>query len=144
MTVNEQRSAEQTTPRERLTEFYTAFNHVVTDRGGTDELASLLTDDITWVDATTGERGERTSSGIESVLENAVRAPGRRADHLQALPERFIDAGDTMIVAGAYVGTVGENSFDIAFAHVFDLRDGRIRRCTAYRDTALERRVFDA
>ncbi|ELY71442.1 nuclear transport factor 2 family protein [Natrinema versiforme] len=144
MTANEQRSATQSTPEERLTEFYAAFNRVVTGRDDAAELEAILTDDVTWIDATAGERADPTSSGIDCVLETAVLEPGRRADHLQALPERFIDAGETVIVAGAYVGTVGEETFDIAFAHVFDLRDGRIRRWTSYRDSALERRVFDA
>lgn len=60
------------------------------------------------------------------------------------LPERFIDAGETMVVTDAYVGTVDGMAFDIAFAHVFGLRDGRIRECTAYRDEALDRRLFDS
>ncbi|WP_226481137.1 nuclear transport factor 2 family protein [Natrinema amylolyticum] len=144
MTTNGQRSVEQTTVRERLTEFYAAFNRAVTDRGGTDELAAILEGDVTWTDATTGDRAARTETGIDAVLESAVTAPGRHADHLQALPERFVDAGETMIVTGAYVGTIDGRDFDIGFVHVFEARDGRIQRCTAYRDTAFEQRVFDA
>ncbi|WP_222920002.1 nuclear transport factor 2 family protein [Natrinema sp. SYSU A 869] len=143
MTTNRQRSVEQTTTRERLTEFYAAFNRVVTDRDGTDELAAILGDDVTWTDATTGDLDGRTETGIDAVLESVVTVPGQRADHLQALPERFIDAGETMIVTGAYVGTIDDRDFDIAFAHVFEVRDGRIQGCTAYRDTAIERQVFD-
>ena len=144
MTSNEHRAVVSTTARERLTEFYAGFNHVVAGREDIDELAATLADDVRWTDATTGARADRTYAGIDAVLENVVAEPGRRADHLQALPERFIDADETMVVTGAYVGTVGGRNFDIAFTHVFDLRDGLIEECTAYRDTALEQRVFDA
>lgn len=144
MTLNEHCSVESTTTSERLTEFYTGFNHVVTEAGDTDDLVSTLADDVSWTDATSGSRADRTYTGIDAVLEHVVTGPGERADHLQALPEEFIDAGETMVVEGAYVGTVDERNFDIAFAHVFTLQNGRIQQCTAYRDTALEERVFDA
>lgn len=107
-------------------------------------MAATLADDVCWTDATTGRRSNRTYTGIDAVLEHVVMAPGRRADHLQALPEAVTDAGETMVVEGAYVGTVDERNFDIAFAHVFDLQNDRIQQCTAYRDTALEERIFDA
>lgn len=144
MKSNEHRSVENPTARERLTEFYTTFNHVVTNDSDIDTLAAAMTDDVTWIDATTGARTDRRYSGTDAVLENVVLTPRDRADHLQAHPERFTDAGETVIVEGAYVGTVDGRNFDIAFAHVFELIDGRIDGCTAYRDTALEQRVFDA
>ncbi len=144
MKSNERRSVESPTARERLTEFYAAFNHVVTGRSEADVMASLLADDVTWTDATTGDRADRTYAGIDAVLENVVATPGERSDHVQALPDRFVDAGDTVVVEGSYVGTAGGRNFDIAFAHVFDLQDGRIAGCTAYRDTAIENRIFDA
>ncbi|WP_254522379.1 nuclear transport factor 2 family protein [Natrinema caseinilyticum] len=144
MKSNEHRSVESPAARERLTQFYARFNHAVTDRSDTDALAAMVTDDVTWTDATTGARSDRRYSGTDAVLENVVLTPRERADHLQALPERFTDAGETVIVEGAYVGTVDGRHFDIAFAHVFELIDGRIDGCTAYRDTALEQRVFDA
>lgn len=127
-----------------VTEFYAGFNHVVADRAEADELAPTLADDVRWTDATTGTRSDRTDTGIDDVLENVVMTPRRRTDHLQALPERFVDAGETTVVEGAYVGTVDGRNVDIAFVHVFELDDGRIQQCTAYRDTALEERVFDA
>ncbi|QLK25061.1 nuclear transport factor 2 family protein [Natrinema zhouii] len=144
MTSNEHRSAASPTAREQVTEFYAGFNHAVTNDGETDEVAATLADDVRWTDATTGSHADRTYTGIDAVLENVIAGPSRRTDHLQALPERFIGADETMVVAGAYVGTVDGRNFDVAFAHVFDLDDGRIRTCTAYRDTALEQRVFDA
>ncbi|QLG50449.1 nuclear transport factor 2 family protein [Natrinema halophilum] len=144
MTSNEHRSIESATARERLTEFYTEFNHVVTNHSDVDEFAAVLRDDVRWTDVTTGNRSDRTYAGIDDVLENVVLTPSKQADHLQALPERFTDAGDTVVVEGAYVGTVDGRNFDIAFAHVFDLTDGMIEACRAFRDTALEQRVFDA
>lgn len=144
MTSNEHRSVASPTARERVTEFYAGFNHAVTNGDETDEVAATLADDVRWTDATTGSHADRTYTGIEAVLENVIEGPGRRADHLQALPERVIEADETTVVTGAYVGTIDGRNFDVAFAHVFDLNDGRIRTCTAYRDTALEQRVFDA
>ncbi|ELY74814.1 nuclear transport factor 2 family protein [Natrinema pallidum] len=144
MTATERRAAERRSTRERLTAFYATFNRVVTGRGGADELAPILEADIVWTDATTGDRAGRTETGIDAVLENVVLATGQRAAHLQALPERFVDAGERTIVTGAYVGTIDGRPFDVPFAHAFAVRDGRIRRWTAYSDPALERSVFDA
>lgn len=141
------RTAERLTDRAILTEFYAGFNHLVTDRGGRDELTATLADDVRWTVVTDadaeGERSPRSYTGIDAVIEY-VGAPLREsAAHLQALPERFVEADGRTVVEGAYVGTTDETTFDVPFVHAHELEDGLIRRCRAEIDTADDRRVFD-
>lgn len=52
-------------------------------------------------------------------------------------PERFIDAGDIVVVEGRYRGTMKATGtpIDAQFAHVWQLRDGKIVRFQQYTDT---------
>ncbi|WP_436343035.1 nuclear transport factor 2 family protein [Natronorubrum sp. FCH18a] len=142
METNTHRSTKGTANRELLTEFYAGFNHFVTNRDGRADVAAALADDVSWTAMTSGGQTERTYTGIDDVVENAAATPREGADHLQALPERFTEAGETVVVEGAYVGTADGTPFDIAFVHVYELEDETIQRCRAYTDTALERRTF--
>lgn len=143
METNTHRPAEETANRELLTDFYARFNHFVTNRGGRADVAAVLADDVTWTKMTSGGQTERTYTGVDDVVENVAATPRQRADHLQALPERFTEAEGTVVVEGAYVGTTDGDPFDIAFVHVYELGDETVQRCRAYTDTALERETFD-
>lgn len=143
MGTNTHRSGESTADREVLVEFYTSFNHYVSDRGGRDELAATLSDDVVWTDVTNAGRSKRVWTGTDAVI-GAIATPVReRTAHLQALPERFTEADDTVVVEGAYVGIADETEFDVPYVHVFELADATIQNCRAYTDTALERQVFE-
>ncbi|WP_440769405.1 nuclear transport factor 2 family protein [Natronorubrum sp. DTA28] len=143
METNTHRSAEGTANRELLTDFYARFNHFVTNRGGRADVGAALAADVTWTTMTSGGQTEQTYTGVDDVIENVAAGPRDGADHLQALPERFTEAGETVVVEGAYVGTADGTPFDIAFVHVYELDDETIQRCRAYTDTALERETFD-
>lgn len=142
MKTNTRHSTASTANREVLTEFYAAFNHLVTNRGDRDEVAAVLADGVCWTVATNGDREKRTYTGIDAVVEN-VAAPVREgSNHVQALPERFTGTGETIVVEGAYAGTVDGETFDIAFVHVYELEDETIQACRAYTDTAFEDRIL--
>jgi hypothetical protein len=53
----------------------------------------------------------------------------------------YVDAGDTIVALGEYHGTYKSTgkSMSAAFAHVYDLRDGRITRFRQFTDTAMLR-----
>jgi ketosteroid isomerase-like protein len=53
----------------------------------------------------------------------------------------YLDAGDTIVAIGEYHGTYKSTgkSMSAAFAHVYDLRDGRITRFRQFTDTAMLR-----
>lgn len=141
-TAETNRSTAGTTAREVVTAFYAAFNRLVADRGGRAELAATLTDDVVWTAVTNGDGSERSYTGVDGVVKSVAPTVRERADHAQALPERFVETDGTVVVEGAYVGTADGTEFDVPFVHVYELDGERIRRCRAYTDTALERNVF--
>ena len=142
MDTESNRAVERPADRGTITEFYAGFNRLATDRGERDELAATLADDVTWTVATNGALSERSYTGIDAVVEHVAVPARETATHLQALPERFVEADETVVVEGAYVETTDEAAFDVAFVHVFEPDDGLIRACREYTDTAHERRVF--
>ncbi|WP_440765582.1 nuclear transport factor 2 family protein [Natronorubrum sp. DTA7] len=142
MEANTNRSTEGTVNRELLTELYAGFNRFVTNRGGRADVGAALADDVNWTTTTSGGAIEQSYTGVDDVVENVAAGLREGADHLQALPERFTEAGETVVVEGAYVGTADGTPFDIAFVHVYEFDGETIQRCRAYTDTALEQRRF--
>src|SRR3954469_25342126 len=45
-------------------------------------------------------------------------------EELRVEPDRFLDAGDYVIVEGHHRGTINGTAFDVGFAHVWTLQDG--------------------
>lgn len=142
MRLHTSRSTASTGGREIVTEFYAAFNRLATDREGRDELAATLSDDVNWTVVTDGDGSERNYTGVEGVVEYVAGISGS-ADHVQAVPERFSEAAETVVVEGAYVGTTDGTEFDAPFVHVHELDGETVQTCRAYTDTALERRLFE-
>jgi uncharacterized protein len=75
--------------------------------------------------------------GPQAVAEGVF---GRIVSDVQSfavLPERFIEGGDTVVVEGRYRGTMGTTGtpLDAQFAHIWQLRDGKIVRFQQYTDT---------
>jgi hypothetical protein len=58
-------------------------------------------------------------------------------ERFTVVPEKLIDAGDTVVAEGRYKGTMKATGtpIDAQFAHVWRLREGRIIRFQQYTDT---------
>jgi ketosteroid isomerase-like protein len=75
-------------------------------------------------------------SGPAAVGEFFSKLPQNYAE-LHVEPSTFIDRGDSVAVIGRHHGqTVAGNAFDIPFAHVWTLSNGRATSFTEYFDTA--------
>jgi ketosteroid isomerase-like protein len=63
-----------------------------------------------------------------------------------AVPDEFIDGGDTVVALGKYSGTYKATGkhFQADFAHVWRVRDGKAHRFTQYVDTLLVHRALQA
>ena len=64
----------------------------------------------------------------------------------RAVVHEWLDAGDTVVALGEYQGThkaTGKSTV-AAFAHVYDVRGGRIVRFRQYTDTVKVRDAMDA
>ena len=58
-------------------------------------------------------------------------------DSFAVVPQRFIDGGDVVVVEGRYQGKVRATGarIDAQFAHVYDVRNGKVVRLQQYTDT---------
>ena len=80
----------------------------------------------------------RHSIGAEEVLKNVFDVFEQDWETWSFDIKEYLDAGDNIIVLGAYQGRHKKTGkkFTAAAAHVFDLKDGRVRRFRQYTDTA--------
>jgi hypothetical protein len=76
--------------------------------------------------------------GRDEVARNVFGVLAETFDDYTATPERYIESGDTVVVLGRYSGVGRESgkTLDAAFAHVWNLEDGRLKEFNHYADTA--------
>lgn len=103
--------------------------------GDIPAVLSLFADDLVWTTSDSIRFGG-VYSGPRGAGEFFSRLPENYAE-LRVEPERFIDAGDTVVVTGRHRGrTVTGNPFDVPWAHVWTWRDGKATSFTEHMDTA--------
>jgi ketosteroid isomerase-like protein len=75
--------------------------------------------------------------GPQAVAEGIFLRVVTDVDSFSVTPERFVDGGDTVVVEGRYRGTMKATGrpVDAQFAHVWELRDGKVVRFQQYTDT---------
>jgi hypothetical protein len=120
---------------------YEAFNG-----GDMDALMGAIHEDVEWHELEGSNLGG-TYHGHDEVAGNVFGPTAELYEGFQAVPDEFVDGGDTIVVLGSYQGTVTEtgSSIDgIPFAHVLGVTDGRISSFTNYTDTQLFARAFEA
>jgi ketosteroid isomerase-like protein len=76
--------------------------------------------------------------GPQDVAENVFGAVMAAVDGFALDVERFLDSGDYVVALGRYSGTGKQSGkpLDAAFAHVWELGDGKLKRFLHYTDTA--------
>lgn len=110
---------------------YAAFNE-----GDIESVVAMMDEDIEWVEPE-GSPYSGTYHGPNAVIENVFGPSVEEVEGFEVVPDRFVDGRDCVVVLGSARGTVAETgkSLDIPFAHVCDLRDGRMIRFVDYTDT---------
>jgi len=71
-------------------------------------------------------------NGPQAVLENPFVRLGSEWDRFTVTPQRFHDAGESVVVEGRYTG----KELDARVCHVWTLREGKLARFQQYVDTA--------
>ena len=82
--------------------------------------------------------------GHDAILKGVFARLGGEWNGFAAIPEEFLDAGDTVVVLGRYRGTsraTGE-AMDAQLAHVWRVEDGKAARFQQYTDTLQAARVM--
>lgn len=75
--------------------------------------------------------------GPQAVAEGVFQRIVSDVEDFAVVPERFIEGGDTVVVEGRYRGKMNATGtiVDAQFAHVWQLRDGKVVRFQQYTDT---------
>lgn len=107
-------------------------------KGDVPAVLDFLSANIEWTEAE-GFLYGGTYNGPNAVLEGVFMKLGAEWDGFAAVPDEFIDAGDTVVALGLYSGTYKATgkSFQAKFAHVWKLREGKAFKFQQYTDTLL-------
>ena len=113
-------------------------------RGDIPTVLGFLSPDVEWTEAEGFPYGG-TYIGPQAVLEGVFMRLGTEWDGFAAVPDEFIDGGDTVVALGKYSGTYKATgkSFQANFAHVWRVREGKAVRFTQYVDTLLVHRALE-
>ena len=93
----------------------------------------FLSPDIDWTEAEGFPYGG-TYHGPHAVLSGVFMRLGSEWNGFAAVPDEFIDGGDTVVALGKYSGTYKATgkSFEANFAHVWKIQDGKAVRFIQY------------
>ena len=99
-------------------------------------LRELLAPEIEWVQCA-GFPGGGRRHGVEEVLEKVFGGLHSSWQDFRTPVEEYLDAGEHVVALGRYEGTHAETgrSMTAVFAHVYEVRDGRIVRFRQFVDT---------
>ena len=113
-------------------------------RGDIPAVLGFLSPDAEWTEAEGFPYGG-TYIGPQAVLEGVFMRLGTEWDGFAAVPDEFIDGGDTVVALGKYSGTYKATgkSFQANFAHVWRVRAGKAVRFTQYVDTLIVHRALE-
>ena len=113
--------------------------------GDVPTVLGALNPEIDWTEAE-GFPYAGTYHGPRAVLEGVFMRLGSEWNGFAAIPDEFIDGGDTVVVLGKYSGTYKKTgkSFQANFAHVWKMQDGKAIRFIQYVDTLLVHRALQA
>jgi ketosteroid isomerase-like protein len=101
-----------------------------------DAFERLCAPDIEWIQ-NEGFPGGGFRVGPRAVFDHVFTANGERWAGFGFEIEQYLDAGDTVVVIGHYVGTNNKTAspFRAAAAHVYEVREGLIARYRQFADT---------
>lgn len=115
--------------------------------GDVPAVLDLMSPDIVWNEAESFPYADGNPyRGTEAIVGGVFARLGSEWDGFAALPEEFLDAGDTVVVLGRYRGTFRATgrALDAQLAHVWRVEGGRAVRFQQYTDTLQAARVTGA
>ena len=130
-----------TTPVDTVRDFYAAIA-----TGDTERMISLMAPDIEWISVVDFQVQDR---GPEEVMKKVFAPLMQEWESFSPDPSEFHAQGSTVVSLGRFacVHRATHKRADLPYAHVWDIKDGKLERHRQYIDTlALEqiRRSDDA
>jgi ketosteroid isomerase-like protein len=125
-----------------------ALVRAIYDAFGAGDIAGVvgrMSPDMVWNEAENFPYADRNPyCGPEAILGGVFARLGSEWNGFAALPEEFLDAGDTVVVLGRYRGTCNATgrAMDSQLAHVWRIADGRAAHFQQYTDTLQAARVM--
>ncbi|TMJ14756.1 MAG: nuclear transport factor 2 family protein [Alphaproteobacteria bacterium] len=113
--------------------------------GDVPAVLALMAEDIVWNEAENFPYADGNPYvGPQAVLEGVFARLGGEWDGFAAVPEEYLDAGETVVVLGRYRGTFKATgrALDAELAHVWRLRDGKAAAFRQFTDTLQAARVM--
>jgi len=112
-------------------------------RGDVTGFLGVLAANVDWTEAA-GFPYAGTYSGPDAVLEGVFMRLGGEWEGFAAVPNEFVEQGDTVVALGQYSGKYKKTgkSFSAPFAHVWNLDAGKVLRFRQFTDTALVQAVL--
>ncbi len=101
-----------------------------------DAFRKICTPDIEWIQNEGFPQGA-TYQGAASVVEGVFKSNDERWEKFLFHIDQYLNAGDSVIVIGAYIGRnrQSQKSLRAAAAHVYELVDGKVCRFRMFADT---------
>ncbi|MFF4416451.1 nuclear transport factor 2 family protein [Streptosporangium sp. NPDC001559] len=105
--------------------------------GDINGILGLLGPDAAWTEMA-GFPYAGTYIGPDEVRDKVFARLGGEWDDYQAVPEEYVDGGDTIVVIGNYRGTYLATGkyMDVRFTHVWHVKDGVATKFEQFTDTA--------
>lgn len=114
--------------------------------GDVPGVVERMSPDIVWNEAENFPYADRNPYlGPEAILTGIFARLGTDWDDFAAVPDEYLDAGDTVVVLGRYHGrfkATGE-TLDAQLVHVWRLEDGKAAAFQQYTDTLQAAQVTD-
>ena len=114
--------------------------------GDVPGVVARMSPEIVWNEAENFPYADRNPYlGPEAILTGVFARLGTDWDGFAAVPDEYLDAGDTVVVLGRYHGTyqaTGE-TLDAQLVHVWRLEDGKAVAFQQYTDTLQAARVTE-
>lgn len=112
-------------------------------KGDVMSVLGFLTPTSEWTEAE-GFPYAGTYVGPKAVLEGVFMRLGSEWNGFAAVPDEFVDGGDTVVAIGKYSGTYKATgkSFQAKFAHVWKVQDGKATSFVQHVDTLLVHRAL--
>jgi ketosteroid isomerase-like protein len=101
-------------------------------------LFGAMSPDIQWYEAEGNPLADRNPyAGAQAIGEGVFGRLLAAIDNFSAVPDRYVDGGDDVIVLGRYGGTMKHNgsTLDAEFCHVYRFEGGHIVSFHQYTDT---------
>ena len=111
--------------------------------GDIPAVLDFLSPGVEWTEAEGFPYGG-TYVGPDAVLEGVFMRLGTEWEGFAAVPDEFIDGGETVVALGKYSGTYKATgkSLQANFAHVWKVREGKAVRFVQYVDTLIVHRAL--